>query len=113
MNRVCLSGYLTRDSEYTDGEVPRVNFTVAVNSYSKGKEIANFIRCVMFGARTTKLADMLKKGTRVAVDGKLSQRTVERDGQRREYVSVMVDDLELLGHAKPKTEELSDSDIPF
>lgn len=104
INRVCISGNLTRDPELrmTGGGTAVLNMRMAVNDRRKNpqtgewEDAPNYVTCTMFGNRAEKLAPYLSKGSKVAIDGKLRWREWERDGQRREALEVIVDELEFL-----------------
>lgn len=104
INRVVISGNLTRDSELrqTASGMPVLGFGVAVNDRRKNpqtgewEDYPNFIDCTMFGARAESLARYLSKGTKVSIEGKLRWSQWERDGQKRNKIEVIVDDLEFM-----------------
>ncbi len=103
INRVCISGNLTRDAELraTASGVAVLGFGVAVNERRKNaagewEDHPNFVDCTMFGTRAEKLEQYLAKGVKVAVEGKLRYSSWERDGQRRSRLEVVVDDLEFM-----------------
>ena len=104
INRVIISGNLTRDSELrsTASGFPVLGFGVAVNDRRKNQQTGewedypNFIDCTMFGARADSLHKYLTKGTKVAIEGKLRWSQWERDGQKRSKIEVIVDELEFM-----------------
>lgn len=104
INRVMISGNLTRDSEIrsTQSGMSVLTFGVAVNDRRKNpqtgnwEDYPNFIDCTMFGTRADKLHGYLKKGLKVAVEGKLRWSQWEREGQKRSKIEVIVDDLEFM-----------------
>lgn len=103
INSVTISGNLTRDAELksTSSGSQIMHFCVAVNARRKGangewEDYPNFIDCTMFGTRAEKLAPILTKGLKVAVDGSLSQYSWEKDGQKRSKVEVLANQIELL-----------------
>ena len=53
---------------------------------------------------------VLKKGARVAVDGRLRWASWEKDGEKRSKVSIIANQIDLLG--KPATGE-AEEDVPF
>ena len=79
INRVILTGNLTRDAELrtTQSGLSIATFGIAVNDRTKNsstgewEEYANFINCTMFGKRAEAVAQYLTKGTRVGIDGRL------------------------------------------
>lgn len=104
INRVIISGNLTRDPELrsTASGFPVLGFGVAVNDRRKNQQTGewedypNFIDCTMFGARAESLSKYLSKGTKVAIEGKLRWSQWERDGQKRSKIEVIVDELEFM-----------------
>lgn len=105
INRVAISGNLTRDPELrqTAGGMQILGFGVAVNDRRKNQQTGewedypNFIDCTMFGNRAQSVSRFLSKGSKVAIEGKLRWSQWERDGQKRSKVEVIVDELELMG----------------
>ena len=106
INRVIISGNLTRDSELrsTAAGMPVLGFGVAVNDRRKNQQSGewedypNFIDCTMFGARAESLHRFLNKGTKVSLEGKLRWSQWERDGQKRSKIEVIVDELEFMSN---------------
>lgn len=104
INRVLISGNLTRDPELrqTGGGTQVLSFGVAVNDRRRNpqtgewEDYPNFIDCTMFGARAEALSRYLSKGTKVAIEGKLRWSQWERDGQKRSKIEVIVDELEFM-----------------
>lgn len=132
INRVMITGNCTRDGELrrTSGGVAVLNISVAVNDRRKNpqtgewEDYANYIDCTMFGTRAEKLAEYIKKGTKVAVDGKLHYSSWEsKEGQKRSKLDVTVDSIEFMSKRDERQAERSepvedyanvyDSDIPF
>ena len=99
INRVIISGNLTRDPELrqTQSGMPVMSMGVAVNDRRKNpqtgewEDYPNFIDCTMFGQRAQSLANYLSKGTKVSIEGKLRWSQWERDGQKRSKIEVIVD----------------------
>ena len=109
INRVCISGNLTRDAQLrsTGGGMAVLSLGVAVNDRRKNQQTGqwedypNFVDCAMFGTRAEKLAQYLAKGTKVAIEGKLRYRSWndQQTGQKRSALEVVVDELEFMsGH---------------
>ncbi len=104
INRVVISGNLTRDPELrsTASGMPVLGFGVAVNDRRRNQQTGewedypNFIDCTMFGARAEAVSRFLNKGSKVAIEGKLRYSQWERDGQRRSKIEVIVDEIEFL-----------------
>ena len=104
INRVLISGNLTRDPELrqTAGGMAILSFGVAVNDRRRNpqsgnwEDYANYIDCTMFGNRANSLSNILTKGMKVAIEGKLRYSQWERDGQKRSKIEVVVDELEFM-----------------
>ena len=136
INRVLISGNLTRDPELraTASGMPVLGLGVAVNDRRKNQstgeweDYPNFIDCTMFGSRAEAIANFLSKGSKVAIEGKLRWSQWERDGQKRSKLEVIIDEIEFLSsrdsssqasHVReieiPPAPEIAvyDEDIPF
>ena len=127
INRVSISGNLTRDAEMrsTAGGTSVLQFSVAVNKRRKNSQTGewedypNFIDCTLFGKRADALKQRLSKGAKVAVDGKLRWSQWERDGQKRSRIDVIVEEIELMvpkrdeGRAEAVDAFFYDEAIPF
>lgn len=105
INRVNISGNLTRDPELrsTSGGTQILSFGVAVNDRRRNpqtgewEDYPNFVDCVIFGARAEALSRFLRKGSKVAIEGKLRYSSWEaKDGSRRSKLEVVVDEVEFL-----------------
>lgn len=119
INRVVISGNLTRDPEQrsTASGMTVLGFGVAVNDRCKNQQTGewedypNYIDCTMFGKRADAVSRFLSKGSKVAIEGKLRWSQWERDGQRRSKVEVVVEEIVLMsgkasgatGNAAPST----------
>lgn len=103
INRVVISGRLTRDPEIrsTAGGTTVMGFGVAVNDRRRNQQTgqwedyANFIDCTMFGNRAEALSRILAKGMLVVCEGRLRWSSWERDGQKRSKIEVIVDEVVL------------------
>lgn len=126
INRVVISGNLTRDPEArsTASGMTVLNMGVAVNDRTKNAQTGewedrpNFIDCVMFGTRAESVSRFLAKGSKVLIEGKLRWSSWEKDGQKRNKVEVIIDDIEFTGEKvsrsdAPAQQEHYDEDCPF
>jgi single-strand DNA-binding protein len=97
LNRVVLVGRLTRDPDlrYTPNGVAVANFTIAVNrpfSSQSGEREADFINCVVWRRAAENLANFMKKGSLVGVDGRLQSRSFDNQEGKRVFVTEVVAD---------------------
>lgn len=108
INRVIISGNLTRDPELrkTAQGLPVMGFGMAVNDRRKNQQTGqwedypNFIDCTMFGTRAESVAKLIRKGSKVAIEGKLRWSSWEKDGQRRSKIEVMIDEIEFMSRSE-------------
>lgn len=97
LNRVVLVGRLTKDPDlrYTPNGVAVANFTIAVNrpfSNQQGNRDADFINCVVWRRQAENLANYMKKGSMIGVDGRLQTRTFEGKDGKTVFVTEVVGD---------------------
>lgn len=111
VNQVAVTGNLTRAPELraTQGGTPVLSFGIAVNDRRKNvagqwEDVPNFFECVTFGNRATALSDILAKGMKVAIAGKLHYSSWEKDGQKHSKVDIIANDVELMQNRKPQQE---------
>lgn len=137
MNSINLLGRLTKDVEvrYTSGDnLAIAHFTLAVDRHDKEKH-TDFINCVSFGAQAENLQLYCKKGSQIAVSGRLQSGSYEdKDGKKIYTFDVYCNTIDYTStkggdntteapknEAKPKEEEYipqfeaigDDEDIPF
>jgi len=104
INRVVISGNLTRDPELrsTAGGMSVLKLGVAVNDRRKNQstgeweDVPNFVDVTVFGARAEALSRFLTKGSKVAIEGKLRWSQWEKDGEKRSKLEVVADEVEFL-----------------
>lgn len=105
INRVIISGNLTRDPELraTSSGTSVLRLGVAVNDRRKNpqtgewEDYPNFVDVAVFGARGEALSRFLSKGTKVAVEGKLRWRQWETpQGDKRSAIEIIADEIEFL-----------------
>jgi single-strand DNA-binding protein len=104
INRVVVSGNLTRDPELrsTPGGTSICGLRIAVNSRRKDEsgqwvDKPNYFDVTVFGAQGENCAQYLSKGRPVAVDGRLNWREWEKDGVKRQSVDIIADSVQFLG----------------
>ena len=79
INRVVITGNVTRDPELREGAsgTSVLSMSVAVNDRRRNtesgdwEEVANFVDVTMFGNRAQALSNLLTKGAKVALEGRL------------------------------------------
>ena len=113
MNKVILMGRLTRDPEvrYTQGDnaMAIARYSLAVDRRFKrdGEPDADFINCVAFGKYGEFAEKYLKKGTKIAVVGRIQTGSyTNKDGQKVYTTDVVVEEQEF---AESKNSSSSDN----
>ncbi len=105
MNKVILMGRLTRDPEvrYSQGETPLAiaRYTLAVDrrgGRNNGEDqSADFIGCVAFGRAGEFAERYLRKGTKIAVTGRIQTGSyTNKDGVKVYTTDVVVEDHEFV-----------------
>lgn len=102
INRVVLVGRLTRDPELkkTNSGNSVCSFTVAVDNRMKnpdGTKSASFIPCVAFNQSADSMSKFTRKGSLVGVEGRLNQRSYQRqDGTKASVLEVVCDSIQFL-----------------
>ena len=108
LNHVVLIGRLTQDlgsDERSFGYVgngqARANVSIAVNRSKKNGdqwiEEVNFFNVTIWGKTAENLKPYLTKGKQICVEGHLKQDRWEKDGQKQSRVSIVADNVQLLG----------------
>jgi single-strand DNA-binding protein len=111
LNKIILIGRLSKDPDlkYTQSGTPVASFSIATNySYGSGNEKKNqvsFINCVAWKKTGELIHQYVKKGNRIAIDGRLQQRSWEKDGKKNYIVEIVVESCQFLEHNKNKTNE--------
>lgn len=132
MNKVILIGRLTKDVDFRKGDNDKVSarFNLAVNRRFKnanGDTEADFPSCVAFGKTAEFINNYFKKGSAIAITGRIQTGSYEKDGAKVYTTDVFVDEAEFVeskgnggsDNAKadtkvpetPASEE--DDDLPF
>lgn len=116
-NRVELIGNLTRDPElrYTPNGAAVCTFSIATNrtyvSEGEKKEDVDFHRVVAWNKLAELCNQLLKKGNKVFLSGRLQNRSWEgQDGQQRQTTEIVAEDMIILTSKGAVTEDVSYTD---
>lgn len=129
MNLVIQSGRLTKDAELsyiTSTQAPKLVFTLAVErNYQKDKnnKKVDFINYEMLGKGAESLAQYLKKGKKILINGEMNIDQYQKDGENKSFTKVKVDRIEFIDGNKQENnnnykeekgfQPIDDDDIPF
>lgn len=121
INRVVLVGRLTRDPELrkTTSGASVASFTLAIDNRMKGpngEKTTSFIPCTIWNQQAENVARFTKKGALVGVEGRLNQRSYEKDGRRVSVVEVICDSCQFLERkddSSPSLVEPTSGDVGY
>lgn len=116
MKKTVIIGNLGQDAQVktTQQGAQYLAFNVAVTEKRKGQETTTWFSCSGWGERfTTTLAQYLKKGTKVYVEGNYTPSMFQRnDGTTDISHNLMVDQIEFLGSAPQATGQQASAPAP-
>lgn len=127
MNRITLSGNLTRDPEvrYTQSGKAYTRVAIAVNRPFGKDNAVDFFNLVAWEKTAEVMGKWLAKGSRILVAGRLqTSKYKDKDGNDRTSVDIIVETFEFAGDSKKKAAApdpndpyggtpVDDSDTPF
>lgn len=128
LNKVVLVGRLGKDPEvrYTKNGKAVVDFTMATDDYNGQEKQTEWHSVIAWDKTAENVGKFLKKGSLVAVDGRLQTRKWDKNGQTQYKTEVVATAVKFLDKtsgadskpiakpaAKPQTQEIPDDDIPF
>lgn len=104
MNKIMLIGRLGKDPEmnYTPNGVAVTKFSLAVNRYTKSstgerQEETDWFNIVAWNKLAETCNTYLRKGTKVFIDGRLTQRKyTDKNGVERTAIEVTLNEMEML-----------------
>ena len=132
MNKTILTGYLGKEVELkkTPSGASVVSFDLSVKRQFKkeGQPDVDWISCVAWNKTAEFMANYVKKGALLGVEGRIQVRNYKDQNDRTVYVTeIICDSIEILNQpkqdaSKPKQDELDDlrltldvssEDLPF
>jgi single-strand DNA-binding protein len=128
MNKVILSGRLTRDPEkrVTTNNKIIASFTLAVDRRFKnasGEKETDFFDLTAWGNTAEFVCNYLKKGNKVMVSGSLQTRSFEKGGKKETVTEINADEVEFAESKMETTKQpafkppvlttVEEEDLPF
>jgi single-strand DNA-binding protein len=126
MNVITIAGILGKDGELRYFQSGKVAFKFWVADSEGRDKPTIWWQCSMWGKRAESIAELLRKGSRVTVVGRITENVyTDNKGQERKTMEVIVNEVALQGNpGAPKDEPVretkrssapaeDDSDIPF
>ena len=114
MNTVILVGALGQDPKQNPNKTV-CNLRVATNGRAKvdgeWTDITDWHNVVVFGAKGENAARFLKKGSELAISGRLATRSYEKDGQKVWVTEVVANDVKFIGKRSQEEETGADESV--
>lgn len=106
MNKYIATGNIVREIEmtYTGGGLAILKNCLAVKDTFK-KDTTYFHNFVVFGKTAETMANHLHKGSKILIEGQLTQSNYEKDGQKRSSTDINVDRFEFLDSKKDEPQQ--------
>lgn len=121
-----IQGNLGRDPEIKTSQSGKsvCRFSVAVSDKSPKGEHTEWFRCVAFDKTADIVAQYVKKGDPILVEGRLKTEEYEKDGEKKKSTDVLVSRVTLLGGKRDRADApapaaasggggFADDDLPF
>lgn len=117
INRVVLVGRITKDPvmRKTQSGTSVVSFTLAVNRRTKDKDQqADFIGCQTWNKTADFMAQYVKKGSLLGVEGRIQTRSYDNASGKKVYVTeVVAESVQFLESKKEKSEAYQPNDNTY
>lgn len=119
LNRVMLIGNLTRDPElrYTPGGMAVASFGLATNrvwvtKQGERKEDAQFHRIVAWNKLAELCSQLLSKGRRIYVDGRIQYREfTDNENNKKQVTEIIIDDMIILDNKGNGDHQAPEADL--
>src|SRR3989338_4335457 len=120
LNKVMLIGNLTRDPElrYTPQGTAVCTFSIATNrswttDSGEKKEEADFHRLVAWNIFAELCSQLLSKGRKIYVEGRLSNRSwTGQDGAQKSITEIVINDMIILDSKREQREDIAAEEAP-
>ena len=107
MNKVILIGFVGNDptiATFNNGDKEKATFSLATSEKFGDKVYTTWHKVVAWTQLAKIVMNLLKKGSQVAVEGRIVYREVENDGTKQYFTDIVADSVRVLDRA-PKLEE--------
>lgn len=117
MNIAIITGNLGKDATVKQvGEKYVIDFSIATTEKYGEKTITDWHDC-KYWVKSDKIAQYLKKGTKLAITGKNKTDSYEKDEQKRYIKYILVNQLEFMSKSENSNSEQNNddnsNDLPF
>jgi single-strand DNA-binding protein len=119
MNKVILLGRIEQTPEYTEmkGDTKLCKISIATNRRSKNKEgewsdVTDWHDVTLWNALAKRAVEHGRKGREVYLEGRLQKDSWEKDGKKHTKLSIVGNEMKLLGSGNNSTQPVSDDSEP-
>ena len=120
MNKVYITGRITKDIELKGNDNKFITNTIAVymGKDKNDNEITNFFDFKAFNYQANKLSSQAQKGSKIAIEGVLKTDTWEDEKGKHSKTMIYAESIEIIADTKkeaPKEEtpQQDDADMPW
>lgn len=119
MNKIFLTGRITKDIELKGNDNKFLSNTIAVydGKDKNNQDITYFYDFKAFNYCATKLSSQAQKGSKIAIEGSLKQDKWEDESGKHSKIVVYVDQVEIIQEQpkqdKPQEEKEDEADMPW
>lgn len=119
MNKIFLTGRITKDIELKGNDNKFLSNTIAVydGKDKNNQEITYFFDFKAFNYVANKLSSQAQKGSKIAIDGVLKQDKWEDENGKHSKVIIYAESVEIIQEQpkqdKPEEEEQSEDSLPY
>lgn len=110
LNKIMLIGHVGQDPEIKEGTHSMAKFSIATSRKWKGangeyQEKTEWHSCTAWGKLVAIIEQWVKKGDLLYVEGRVEYSSTEKDGVKRYWTDINVQELSMLGKdlSKPKS----------
>lgn len=118
INKVILIGNVGKDPEvnYIKEDLPVARFTLATSeSYTKdGQKVTNteWHNIVVWRGLAKVVEQYVKKGSKLYIEGKITNRQYEKDGQTKYFTEIVANNFQMLDSKNSSSEHSSPANSP-
>jgi len=107
MNKVILIGFVGNNPTVKnfDGGKNKTTFSVATTEFFAKTKSTSWHQIACWNGLGKIAADLLKKGSHVTIEGKITYREFEKDGIKTIYTEIVADSLEVLNRVTSEPKE--------
>jgi len=112
VNKVILLGRIGKDPElkHTTSGTSVCSFSLATETSYGGKKETTWHNIVAWGKQAETINEYLSKGREIYVEGRISNRSYEKDGQKKYVTEIILESFSFVGG---KAETKPQDDVPF